>query len=179
MLTNTKFILTGGPGAGKTTSLVRLERAGFMCVHESARQIIAERKAAGLAPRPTPSEFASQIFARDTANYDRIQDEGKPTFFDRGIVDGLGMLAESGVIGLADVRAELQARPLNRTVFFFPPWESIYATDAERDQTFEQALRIAVQIENWYRELGFTLVEVPPMSVDDRHTFILNALGRR
>ena len=36
------YVITGGPGSGKTTVLAELERQGFRCAPEVARQIIQE-----------------------------------------------------------------------------------------------------------------------------------------
>ena len=36
-------VLSGGPGMGKTTVLAELERRGFRCAAEVARQIIQEQ----------------------------------------------------------------------------------------------------------------------------------------
>ena len=41
------YILSGGPGAGKTTTLEALRARGFACVDEAARQILKEQKASG------------------------------------------------------------------------------------------------------------------------------------
>ncbi|WP_435102063.1 AAA family ATPase [Arhodomonas sp. AD133] len=35
-----RFVITGGPGAGKTTVLATLEERGYHCVPESAREMI-------------------------------------------------------------------------------------------------------------------------------------------
>lgn len=37
------FIITGGPGTGKTTITEELKRRGYYCVDEVARQIIKEQ----------------------------------------------------------------------------------------------------------------------------------------
>jgi predicted ATPase len=36
-------VISGGPGVGKTTTLLELERRGFRCAAEVARQIIQEQ----------------------------------------------------------------------------------------------------------------------------------------
>jgi len=36
------FVISGGPGAGKTTILLELEKLGFNYAPEAARQIISE-----------------------------------------------------------------------------------------------------------------------------------------
>ena len=61
-------------------------------------------------------------------------------------------------------------------VFVFPPWKDIYATDAERDQTYEDAVRVHQVLSDWYLECGYEPVEVPPMSVVERCAFLLHAV---
>jgi type IV secretory pathway ATPase VirB11/archaellum biosynthesis ATPase len=41
------FIISGGPGAGKTTTLLELEKFGLPYVPEAARQIILEQTQSG------------------------------------------------------------------------------------------------------------------------------------
>ena len=36
----------------------------------------------------------------------------------------------------------LATYPFHATVFVLPPWEAIYATDAERDQSFADAVDV-------------------------------------
>lgn len=82
---------TGGPGFGKSTTLAALEARGYQCVPESARAIIQERMRIGLPRRPAAREFAKQILRRDQAQYRGVQRSKGPVFFDRGVVDALGM----------------------------------------------------------------------------------------
>ena len=63
-------------------------------------------------------------------------------FFERGIVDALGMLHEVGALPDNELQALLSTYPYQRRVFLFPPWEAIYSNDAERDQTFVEATRV-------------------------------------
>ncbi len=37
------YVLTGGPGSGKTSVLQELERRGYICIPEVARPIIKEQ----------------------------------------------------------------------------------------------------------------------------------------
>src|SRR5262250_602611 len=66
---------------------------GYMCVPESARAIIRERLASGLRPRPPLVQFGHEMLQRDIARYRETQAADHPVFFDRGIVDALGVLA--------------------------------------------------------------------------------------
>src|SRR6187200_2942381 len=84
-------IVTGGPGAGKTTLLAELAALGHATVDESARAIIAERLARGESPRPDPASFAREILRRDIEKYLNWPRTSEWVFFDRGLIDAIGM----------------------------------------------------------------------------------------
>ena len=171
-----RYILTGGPGAGKTATLDILSQRGFACVPEVARTLINDRISAGLSARPSQSEFGEEILARDLSQYDQFLSQSHAIFFDRGIVDALGMLHECGRVSLGDAKAQIHMRPFDTKVFFFPPWEGIYTTDSERDQTYSEAVQIAHKIRKWYGQLEFRLIDVPIGTPDERADFILAAI---
>jgi len=170
-------ILTGGPGVGKTTLLAELAVRGFVTVPESARAIIAERRAAGLAPRPSPPEFARLIVERDLAAIRAMPPTTDRVFFDRALVDGLGMLSETQPMTDAEILAVLQQHPFHAHAFVLPPWEEIYTTDSERDQDFSDCLVIHGRILSWYRHCGFVMHEVPRLPVAGRADFVLSTLA--
>lgn len=172
-------ILTGGPGVGKTTLLAELAHRGFATVPESARAIIAERRAAGLPPRPAPLEFARQVMERDLAAWHAVPGAADRVFFDRGLVDSLGMLDEAQPMTDAEIRAVLQQHPFHAHTFVLPPWEEIHTTDSERDQGFADCLRIHERIMAWYARCGFVMHEVPRLPVAERAAFVLDTLDRR
>ena len=63
------YVITGGPGAGKTSVLENLASKGYGYIPETARQIIRERLSKGLTPRPGPEIFAKEIFNKDWTNF--------------------------------------------------------------------------------------------------------------
>jgi predicted ATPase len=165
-------VVTGGPGVGKTTLLSALREAGYATVPESARHIIAERLALGLAPRPSPLEFAREIVRRDIAAYEASKSLCGWVFFDRGLIDGVGLLSEATNLGEAEVKAILTAHPFHHQAFVLPPWQRIYVTDNERDQSFSDCLRIHQSLLRWYKFCGVQLCEVPPGPVSERVAFV-------
>lgn len=169
---NHRFIFTGGPGSGKTTLLSELENRGYRCVPETARIIIKTRLEAGLSPRPKPEEFAKNILDADIANYANVSSNHEVVFFDRSIVDALGMLSMERAISDAALNNYLRDYPYHPTVFIFPPWQEIYQTDDERDQTFSEAIRVFEIIRSWYQKCGYSLLEMPLSSVANRIEFV-------
>jgi predicted ATPase len=168
---NHKYLFAGGPGAGKTTVLDALASSGLYCAGDSARAIIRSRVEAGLSPRPGPLEFANSIFDADVANYLAAPAE-QVSIFDRGVVDALGMLKQSGGMSEGEITSNLCQYPYNQLVFLFPPWEEIYQTDEERDQTFAESVAVFTSVKSWYVRCGYELVEVPHGRVAQRVEFV-------
>ena len=172
-LANNKFIFAGGPGAGKTTVLDALKARGFYCAPDVARAIIKARVDSGLSPRPEPLDFATSIFDRDVANY-QAAPSSKICFFDRSVVDALGMLHLCNSFSEGELGLNLRRYPYNRVVFLFPPWEEIYQTDDERDQTFAESVRVFESVKSWYSRCEYRVQEVPLGTLNQRVTFIEN-----
>ncbi len=170
-------IVTGGPGAGKTTLLAELGGMGYSTVEDSARAIIAERLARGESRRPDAVTFAREILRRDIAKYLDHPRTSEWVFFDRAIVDALGMLHEVSPLPALELHATLASYPFHPSVFVLPPWEAIYTTDAERDQSFADAVHVHAKIVEWYRSCGYVLNEVPRLSVRQRAEHVLGILG--
>ena len=171
-------VFTGGPGAGKTTVLDALRSQGHAVVEDTARTIIQNRRRQGLAPRPEPLEFAEEILREDIEKYRKSAAEQGYVFFDRGVLDALCMLDQVAQLPPAELDAFVTKYPYNRRVFGFPPWEAIYASDAERDQTFADSVRVHATTVQWYRRCKYEIVEVPRASVSERCAYVLNSLAR-
>ena len=168
-----RVIVTGGPGAGKTTLVSHLAAAGYATVHDSARAIIAERLARGLSRRPDPQEFAREILRRDIESYHLSADTGGWVFFDRGVIEGIAMVHETAPLPPSDLQNLLSAYTFHGTVFMLPPWEEIFTTDAERDQSFADSVHVYDRLVRWYRACGYVLHEVPCLPLEQRATHVL------
>src|SRR5215469_3379795 len=110
-------IVTGGPGAGKTTLLAELSAMGYATVEESARAIIAERLARGASRRPDALAFAQEILHRDIEKYRNHPRTSKWIFFDRGVVDALGMLHEASPLPSIELETMIASYRFHATVF--------------------------------------------------------------
>jgi predicted ATPase len=169
-------IVTGGPGSGKTALLTALAGRGYACVPDSARALIQDRVRRGSSARPAPAEFATAILRLDVEQYRRAPTDGPVVFFDRAIPDALCMLHDAGLLSLAEAGQRVLDFPYFREVFVAPPWDEIYTTDHERDQQFEDAVRVHRRASDWYAALGFAVIELPRMPINRRCDFVLTRL---
>ena len=172
-----RIVLTGGPGAGKTALLAELATMGYTTVQESARAIIAERLASGRSRRPSPLDFAKEVLRRDIEKYLSARQTSEWVFFDRALIDALGMLHEASPLSSVELASMLAAYPFHAIVFGLPPWEAIYANDAERDQSFADAVDVHARVVRWYRLCGYVLSEVPRLPITQRADHVLRTLA--
>jgi predicted ATPase len=171
------YIFTGGPGAGKTTTLEALRARGFACVDEAARQILKEQKAIGgdATHDGDQVKYRDLMLSRSIEAYNAVAERTAPVFFDRGIPELLGYPAEAGEP--AHVAEAIRRYRYSRTVFVFPAWEAIYCHDEERKHTFQHAIDVCAAVNATYRQCGYQPVEVPPLAVEARVDFILSRIG--
>jgi predicted ATPase len=88
------FVITGGPGAGKSTLIQALQRAGYPTMGEAGRAIIQEQVAIGgrALPWNDPLLFAELMLSWDMRSYRSAEESEELVFFDRGVVDVIGYL---------------------------------------------------------------------------------------
>lgn len=174
-----RYVLTGGPGSGKTSLIDALAAAGHRRSIEAGREIIQEQVACGgrALPWAEPMLFAEAMLQRELAQYDSFASTEGLVFFDRGIPDVLGYLRVVGMTPPVSMIAAAERLRYNRRVFILPPWPEIYAQDAERKQDLDEAVRTYDAMRTIYAALGYELVDVPPGSVPARRDFILQHLA--
>ena len=170
-------VVTGGPGVGKTTLLAELARRGHRIGKDVAREIIAERKRKKLTPRPAQLEFAKEVLRRDLEQCIALKVQDGLVFLDRSPIDSVGLRHEASPLPKRDLGVLLDAFEFVSPVFILPPWPEIFANDAERDQSFNDAVQAHVRTAAWYSGLGYKLNEVPPGTVEQRADYVLGVLG--
>jgi len=168
-------VITGGPGAGKTTVLRELEQRGFGCVPEVARQIIQEQvRACGDAvPWANADRYCRLMLERSIASYRENHPAYTVTFCDRGIPDTLCAARLLRLPWESEVLAACEEYRYGTRVFLAPPWREIYETDAERKQTYDEAVRTYELLASIYRNCGYEVVEIPKVSPGLRAEFIV------
>lgn len=179
------YVITGGPGSGKTTVLAELGRRGHICIPEDARALIQEQVASSGSALPWSDapRFAELLMQRSIAAY-RAQaatwhaqatKNPKPPiyFFDRGVGDAFACADLVGHALSAELSMQASACRYRNPVFLAPWWPAIYTTDTERRQSIEEAERTEHAVSKTYTELGYEIVTLPLASPAGRADFIL------
>ena len=90
---NQKYIITGAPGAGKTSIINELKKRKFNCIDENSREIIAEQIITGgeILPWKNQIAFENKIANMRTQQY-LASPEDCICFFDRSALDCIAYL---------------------------------------------------------------------------------------
>lgn len=171
-----RFIVTGAPGSGKTALLNALQTLAVI-VAEPARELIAEHRAAtgetSLDERP--QVFVDRLVRRSIEKFEAVAGHDV-ALFDRGLPDCVAYAAMLGVDG-GPAREAASRHRYDDPAFILPPWEDIYVTDDMRRMRFADAGPFHDRLVAVYTDLGYELVEVPRMPIDDRANVIAARVG--
>ncbi|HIE45446.1 MAG TPA: ATPase [Flavobacteriaceae bacterium] len=174
-----KIVITGGPGTGKSTVIIELEKQNYQCMHEISREVTLMARKNGI----------EQLFLKDPMLFSKMLLEGRVNqfkkasnlknnivFFDRGIPDVFAYMNYLGVEYPSIFIDQCNNNQYYNTIFLMPPWKDIYITDNERYESFEQSLAIYNHLKSAYKGLGYTIIEVPFGTAQERAGFILKKI---
>jgi len=157
-----KYVITGGPGTGKTSVIEELGKE-FKIFYEAAREIKGQVEYS--------KDVQYEIFKKQleqSKNADRFDDV---VFFDRGIPDSLVYFKYHGFEIPKDVLEESKKENTGYEIIFLLDFVP-YVRDDVRDESKEEAEKIHQVIYNTYAELGYKIVRVRLMSVKKRVEFV-------
>lgn len=172
------FVVTGGPGSGKSALIEALREAGHQRTVEAGRGIIQDQMAieGSALPWCDPQFFAELMLSWDMRSYHMAEGKTGRVFFDRGVVDVIGYLRLLGRPVPRHMAKAAEVFRYNRRVFIAPPWKEIFAPDQERKQDFAEAVRTYEAMVGAYRDFGYELIELPRLPVAERMRFIVQNL---
>ena len=173
------FVITGGPGSGKTTLIERLAVRGICAMPEAGRSIIQDQAAIGGSALPWAdrSAFAELMLSWELRTYREALRQSGPVVFDRGVPDVVGYLRLCGLPVPPHVERAGGIFRYHRRVFIAPPWKEIFGQDAERKQSFEEAEATYHALVETYSELNYELVPLPLAPIEDRARFVIETAG--
>ena len=172
-------VIIGGPGTGKTTIIDGLLEKGFCCYPEVSREVTIEAKKQGIEQLflENPLLFSEMLLEGRKRQFENATTEPhKIVFLDRGIPDVLAYMHFIGDTYPSHFDTACRDNMYTK-IFILPPWEEIYISDDERYENYEEAILIYNHLVSTYESYGYSLINVPKDSVNNRISFILEQLS--
>jgi predicted ATPase len=172
-------VIIGGPGTGKTTIIDALKSMGHCCYPEISREVTLEAKKQGIEQLflENPLLFSELLLEGRKKQFENAKREASEiVFLDRGIPDILAYMHYIGDSYPSFFDQACKDSTYN-SIFILPPWEDIYESDNERYENFEQAQLIHNHLTETYQKYGYTIIEVPKDTVENRVNYILSSLS--
>lgn len=163
-------VLTAGPCAGKTSTIRELLARGYNVAPEASRLVIDQKISEGYDDPQSHEDFPQWVEKKDRQIERRLErDASDVVFLDRSLADNIAYqrLFNGGTYqSLVD---ECIGR--YQTVFLLEqlPLENDYA----RKEDEETAREIHEELRTTYEDLGYDVVEVPVMPIDERVDFVV------
>jgi len=171
------YVITGGPGFGKSVLIEKLRELGYPVGGEIARQIIEQQVANGgdLLPWKDAGGFEKNVMDERIKFLKNIDIE-TVAFSDRGLPDQAAFSMYKGKAISLELKVAINENYYAKKVFLTPPWRRIYKNDQIRTETFEEAEKIHNFVVEAYQNYGYELIDLPFVSPDERIEFILKSL---
>lgn len=167
-----RYILTGAPGAGKTSILRSLAERGWAVVEEAATDVIAREQLAGVSEPWQSDDFTDKIVTLQRQREQQPVPNGvRVQFHDRSPLCTLALVRYLGHPLTTTLTQEIarvtREQVFERAVFFIRPLGFIVPTAARRI-SYGDSLAFEAVHEAVYRDHGFGIVDVVPGEVDQR-----------
>jgi predicted ATPase len=170
-----RYVITGGPGAGKSTLAAALAEGGAAVFEEAGRAVLRLHGAIDgpSAAARSPRDYAEAMLLWDMRSWAEADRLDGAAFFDRGVPDTIGYLQLIGRPVPPHLQRAALAFRYAEPVLVAPPWRDIYATDAQRRQDWDVAVATHEAVRGVYAGLGYRLVDLPLAPVSARVDFVL------
>ncbi|WP_405725971.1 AAA family ATPase [Streptomyces sp. NBC_00028] len=175
-----RYILTGTPGAGKTSLLHGLADLGLPVVEEAATAVIAQAQARGEDEPWTRASFLDDIVGMQKARQLAAPATGPVQVYDRSPICTHALARYLGRPIPPSLTAEIERitaeHIYERRVFFVRNLGFCEPTSARRI-SFEESLEFERVHEESYRAFGYELLDVPAAALADRVQAVRSAMG--
>jgi predicted ATPase len=169
------YVLTGAPSSGKSTLISELKKRGYKTVEEAARFVIERAVATGADYRELRKDAAR--FQREVLQM-KIDTEAALShsdviFYDRGIPDSVAYYEVEGVHDGGELRAALENCDYRKIFVLDLISKENLIADGARSETWEDAQKLDLLLEKTYSQLGYDVVRVPVLPLEERADFVL------
>jgi predicted ATPase len=165
-MTTKKYILTGGPGSGKSSLILALEQKGEYCIREAAEDIIRYQQALGNKEPWTNPDFQDWILKLQLQREQRIPRETKRAFLDRGLADGLAYYELRKQEPSKAIKEATRKLDYER-VFLIQNLGNCLKTEI-RKENLEEALELERLLEKTYKAKGYRITRIGPAPLAER-----------
>ncbi|MFA6022862.1 MAG: ATP-binding protein [Candidatus Pacearchaeota archaeon] len=170
-----KYVITGGPSSGKTTTIEILKKRGYKVVEEAARKIIENEKKKGreiVTFDGNVSKFQIMILKLQLKNEKKFDKFDGKIFLDRGMPDGLVYYELTNTsLDKEIVEESKKTKRDYKKVFLL---EMVpYKIDQVRKEPVKIAKKLHKMLKKVYVDLGYQVIKVPVMEPEKRVEFIL------
>ena len=170
------YVITGGPSSGKTAVFKELSKLGYLVYPELARVLIDQEMAQGKSLkeiRNDEAEFQRKVL-KMKLELEKKAPKNKIIFFDRAIPDSIAYYQACGL----DSKKVLKfcKRKTYQKIFLFEqlPFNQDYARVEDID-TIKKLNRL---LKESYENLGYKVITIPAMSVEERVRKILDEIKK-
>lgn len=170
------YVFTGAPSSGKTSVLDALAQKGLHVESETARTYIEQQIELGRPLDHVRSDATGLQYGilHTKLIIERRLPAKELIFLDRAIPDSIAYFRLCGLPDDAAIKASHTQK--YRKVFMFERLPIKH--DNIRTENEEEAAWLDQELRKVYQELGYPLIDVPVMPVEERVRFILDQLGR-
>tara|TARA_X000000950_G_scaffold262480_1_gene333802 strand:+ start:3371 stop:3913 length:543 start_codon:yes stop_codon:yes gene_type:complete len=174
LIKTSKIVISGGPGAGKTTIINSLKNLGYFCYDEISRDLIKKSKKDSKQNLfiENPLRFSKILWEKREEQYKNsiIQKKYDKVFFDRSLIDIISYLE---FIGQRNFNFEKKIINFNYDlVFLIKPIKKFYRKDFARYEDFNESLKIHSILKKNYKK-HFKTIKVPYKKLSKRLNFII------
>lgn len=173
-----RYILTGGPGAGKTSIINFLAKCGYLVAREAATEIIEDGLKKNIEKPWKSDDYHIRMYELISKKQMEVQNSSALiAFFDRGHLDGISyILLQKRTLYqcvVDSVQSSIDIQYFNNKVFFIDSLGFVVPGPA-RDEDLQESLQKAHCLEQNYRMLGYEIVHIPPGAIEERAQLIID-----
>ena len=165
-----KYVLTGGPCTGKSSLINLFKKMGYQTVQEAAAIIMREEREKGKeVPWEDLNCFQSRVLNKQL-EFENKLDPIPIAFVDRGTLDGMAYFK----LFEKTPPHELFQKALENRYdgIFLLDFLPFYNKNKIRTESFLTAKKIHAFLKKTYKNAGYNVIEVPPLNLQARASFI-------